>query len=439
MAMVIRILVLLSSLLARAQLRGEDVTPVLVEDQRSRELSLEIGSAQTIPYPEGSRIRVSRRGVVDVQILDKHIRLTGLRQGFVTVTLSSDGAEEKDIKYFVQVEKAELVGQSTENLDFACRSAHLSYNREQESVTGSSADYQMFYRAKLLCQKARNCTHLATLSSTGQAKFIGVLANLLGSSYEVDVKANGAIHVLAPCREPQLASEHQKLVFHLIGNPWIGEHLFVSCRQDISPDVYKLFTKLIVMEKSVAEDIGLQSKLGAHASLSPASFKKNLELDLNAVLEHHKGEILGEPVLWLRSGMEAQVQSGSEIPTIRKQVYMKDEPTPLYVWKEVGLDLKVKILPAEKGKAFLQYTLIISNPPSGAEMSIHRNKLESEVELTVNQSMVVGGIQFNTKGGKEGSIPYLSSIPIIGPFLRSSAREEATTNLYLYFLLKQTG
>ena len=167
MVMVIRILVLLSSLLARTHLRGEGVTPVLVEDQRSRELSLEIGSAQTIPYPDGSRIRVSRRGVVDVQILDKHIRLTGLRQGFVTVTLSSDGAEEKDVKYFVQVEKPELIGQGTVNLDFACRSAHLRYNREQESVTGSSNDYRMFYRAKLLCQKARNCL---TLHSAGRGK-----------------------------------------------------------------------------------------------------------------------------------------------------------------------------------------------------------------------------------------------------------------------------
>ena len=123
--------------------------------------------------------------------------------------------------------------------------------------------------------------------------------------------------------------------------------------------------------------------------------------------------------------------------TVKDQTEVQRKSNAVYAWKEVGLDLKVKVLPFEAQRMRLQYSFVMSNPSGREGSPIHRNRLESEIELPLDQATIVGGIQLKSYGDQKSAIPLLDSLPIVGPIFNLKSRSEMETNLYLHFLLKR--
>lgn len=400
---------------------------------RNENIELSIGDAHEISIPEGASINISRRGIIDAQVLPSKLRIVGIKNGLVVLTLSQ-GSKEEDLKYFVTVKPREDEPPKTiDDLKNLCEGAGLNFLEKTQEVKGTANDHLLFYRIKQLCEAKKTCTFAASLSENAKTRLQTALSNSYGSTFEVLVKNSGAIAVLVPCNDKISEKESGKVIQHLSGNDLLQKNLVVACKKDWYSGYFTLYAKMIVMESSTAKDIGLQSKLETVGTFADPLLKTNLDLGIHAALKNKKAKLIGEPVLWLLSGVDARAQSGSEILVLKSNAESNSKHAK-YVWKDIGLDLKVKIFPLEANRVRLQYSFLMSNATKDAGQ-IHKNKLESEVELSVEKSAIVGGIQFKTNGDSKDTVPFLDSIPIFGPLFKMASENETESNIFLYFYL----
>ncbi len=420
-------------------IQSEDQASDQDQQIRHHEISLEQGESKTIPLANESQIRVSRKGIIDVQIYKNHIRIFGLKTGLVVITFAKANQAEEDLKYFVEVKTKgtdTMMGDENFNeIDSLCREYHLECDVKRQLIKGVFASYEIFYKVKALCEQKKNCNFIGNLSSKSQNDLATYLKSLVDDKFEILVKDNGALVGFVPCSESGSEKYFKTLAEHLLGKSSLKEHLLIACKKDWHAGSFKLASKIIVIERTAAQEFGLKTMLRGQGSLVNIDFSGDLDLSLNAALKEKKAHIIGEPILWLNSGAEARAQSGAEFLTIKEQAESSREH--VYAWKESGLDLKVKIFPLEEKKVRLQYTFIISSPSAKDSGHLHRSKLESEVELILDKSVIVGEIQFQSSGDQKGSVPLLDSLPIFGPLLKNASKNEVETNLYLYFLIQR--
>lgn len=401
--------------------------------KRNEDIELSVGDSYEIAISEGTKIQISRKGIVDAQLLPKSLRIVALKTGIIVLTLSC--SDEDDYKYFIHVQnKHEKPANDFDDLKTLTQNASLYFNEETQEISGSSPSYSIFYKAKKMCEERKTCSFQALLSEKARHTLTQSIEQLIGSKFEILVKENGAILILTPCGEHLNEKEQGKVVEHLISDSFVRRNLLIACKKEWHSGYYTLYSKMIVMENRVAKEIGLQTHLELMGSNS--HFASNLDMDLSLALKNRKAKLVGEPVVWLLSGVEAHAQSGSELLMMKEQVGKRDSDSKSkYVWKELGLDLRVKLFPLDEKRVRLRYSFLVSNPASKEAGQIHVNKLESEVELMLEKASVVGGIQFKTSDDMRESTPFFESIPIVGPIFKRSGESESESNIFLYFYL----
>ena len=405
-----------------------------IPDERHETLTLEVGQATEIKLREGSRIQISRKGIVDAQLLPGKLRLVGLKQGLVVLTLTHMGSEQEDYRYFVQVDKPLTPSASSSLLSEACQQAGLSFSTDAMTVAGVSGKARDFYRAKHLCEEQKDCLFRADLSEDGQKEIHRRLLVLFGDKAEVLVRENGALLVLIPCHEKEGGKEQTRILEHLIRDEPFKHYSVIACKNHWHHGRFTLYAKMIVMQTSAAKDLGLQTQFegGGELGRGPLIQHGQLDIQIGAALQNRKAELVGEPVLSLLSGVEARAQSGSEL-LIMKEKGKLGEQVQTSFWKEVGMDLRVKVFPQNRETIRLQYSFLISSPSTKESGQIHMHKLESEVEMKLRQSEIVGSIQFKSSGEQNSSIPVVESIPIVGPLLQRSGTHNADSRIFLHF------
>ncbi len=408
---------------------------------RNKNILVSIGEHYEIPSEEGMKIQISRKGLIDAQVFPSFIRIVGIKEGLVVLTLSKGQEQYDDYKYFINVRKEEDLPLVSEDLEKLAHAAGLHYSQDHVHITGISKHYLFFYKVKTLCEKKQNCSFDAQLSKEAVINLKNSLEKSIHKDNEIQIQEKGSILLFTPCSDNVKNNDQKKIIEHQIGSEYIRKNVHIACKKDVYTGSFTLFSKMIVMDSSIAKDIGLQSNLltDANLGLGRPTFSSNLDLNLNAALMNHKAKIVGEPVIYLLSGVEARAESGSEFLVKRHNRDSEDSKNPAsYTWKKVGLDLKVKVFPIDESKVRLQYSFLISTPSSKETGIIHRNRLESEIELSLEHSAVVGGIQFKTNGEEKSSIPFLESIPILGPLLKKVGETESESHIFLYFYLTKT-
>ncbi len=398
--------------------------------------TLNIGEAEKLTLPKGASVQVSRRGIVDIQVYPKHLRVLGLKSGLVVLTVVQENKADEDFKYFIEVRpKGQEEAPKSDEIAHLTKAAGLEWDSIFERIHGQSADFKNFYQLKNLCDLRNNCSFQATLNESEQNAVTQNISKSLGPRFQVSVKESGAILVLASCNEKITEKNQQRLVEHLAGSEIYTKNVLVSCKEQIQSHSYLLYAKIIVVEKSLARELGWQGSIDANlGSQNPLSMDTNLKLD--AALKTKRAHVLGEPVIWLLGASEARLQSGSEVLVAKDTNEHKNRTS--YSWKELGLDLKVKVFALEAKKAHMQYSFTVSTASSQTSSHIQKNKIESEIAMPLEQPAVVGGIQFKSEGESDSLIPYLDSIPIIGPIFKRSAKNDSETSLYLHFYLKES-
>lgn len=160
-----------------------------------------------------------------------------------------------------------------------------------------------------------------------------------------------------------------------------------------------------------------------------------LDLELSALEQKHKLEIIASPRLLASHQQPASIKQGSEIPY---QVSSGESGATSIEFKEavLGMEVTPTIQPYGRIKMKLR---ISQNMPGqilkqseGEVMAIDKQEIETQVEIKDGETIALGGIfQQKRKGGKD-TVPFLGDIPLLGGLFSYNGNDDERRELVVF-------
>lgn len=180
---------------------------------------------------------------------------------------------------------------------------------------------------------------------------------------------------------------------------------------------------------------GLQDVSGALGlSITGLPAGMNLNLELQALETEGNGKVISSPQLTVSDKQEAYIQQGSEIPYNEST----SSGAAAIAFKKAVLSLRVTPQITPDGNIAL--TLDVTNDsPSNSQVGaqniplINTSEITTQVLVKNGETIVLGGIQVETKDHQVRRIPFLGDLPGVG-WLFKSTHDENKTNQLLIFL-----
>jgi type IV pilus assembly protein PilQ len=156
-----------------------------------------------------------------------------------------------------------------------------------------------------------------------------------------------------------------------------------------------------------------------------------LALQLSALEEEGKLNILSSPSITTLDNRKATIESGNEIPiqiveddnveVVYKSAVLSLEVTP-HVIQDNALKLEIATTKDEVGTVSTvnQYPTIITK------------KANTNVILFDGQTTVIGGLKKNTNQKSEAGIPLLWKIPVLGHLFKNQSRQEQMEEILIF-------
>lgn len=161
------------------------------------------------------------------------------------------------------------------------------------------------------------------------------------------------------------------------------------------------------------------SKLGSYADVNAT---------LQALITKGDVRILSQPSLVTMSGEQANILIGGEIPipTTNTNGQIAVE------WREYGIKLHIEPQVDEKNSITSKVNAEVSTLDSSSSAAINLSsglsipalrsrKAETVIHLSSGSTMAIGGLISSDEGKQVIKVPFLSELPILGKFFRSTA------------------
>lgn len=148
------------------------------------------------------------------------------------------------------------------------------------------------------------------------------------------------------------------------------------------------------------------------------------QIDVSAVDNVSKGEIISQPQLTVMNGQSAEILVGQNIPivTSRKQRENVGDYDAVEV-ERVDIGVKLIIKPEVQGDFIklkvYQEISSISNEEQGVDVTTDKKMIDSTVLVADGQTIILGGVKSVEESEYKEKIPLLGDIPFIGGFLFS--------------------
>jgi Flp pilus assembly secretin CpaC len=160
------------------------------------------------------------------------------------------------------------------------------------------------------------------------------------------------------------------------------------------------------------------------------SFNKNFSATLKHLSSNGSARILSEPILSLRSGAEASVSAGGEIP-----LKITGQFDNRVVWKHYGLIIKIKV----EGIIGNKIKTILSSESSELDEGtsvdgvpgIKKSELKTALDMEEGEVVLLTGVFRSTASKEIERFPVLGSIPILGELFKSRNFREHESELLI--------
>ena len=159
---------------------------------------------------------------------------------------------------------------------------------------------------------------------------------------------------------------------------------------------------------------------------------QSLQAQFNAFASNNKVNILSTPRIVAKSGGDAQIQVGSDIPIISSQaaggVQTGGNTAVLQTvqYRQTGVILRVRPTIYGEDRVNIEVSQEVSNQVnavSGAITSptIQNRSIATELSLQDGATAVLGGLISNSYGKTNTGVPFLKDVPILGLAFRTDA------------------
>ncbi|HIE5513416.1 TPA: type IV pilus secretin PilQ [Stenotrophomonas maltophilia] len=192
---------------------------------------------------------------------------------------------------------------------------------------------------------------------------------------------------------------------------------------------------------------GLNWSLPVAAASNPGSLALSilnagylLDVELSAMQEESRGEVISNPRVVTTNQREATIKQGKEIGYVTiSGGGASGVATPNVQFKEVVLELKVTPTITNDNRVFLNMQVkkdevdqLIQLDGYGTVPSINRREVTTAVLVEDGQTVVIGGVYEFTDRSSISKVPFLGDVPFLGNLFKKRGRNKDKAELLVF-------
>lgn len=395
------------------------------------------GETISVQYPNGSEVKVSRKGVVDVFATSQtDWQLTALRGGLVIVDAIDGSGTPQLPRLVIDVKSAAAPDRfpvATSIPDWICLKTGISCEQDPGIVAGTVTDFRWYLSTRSWCHTSRNCRLYTTLSEKAKSELKAYIRARLPSDMEVTVTIQGDISVTALC-DPLTPEHHLKAIETAFPRMLDSKTLGFNCL--VNQSAFRVTVKARKVSSSTGRTIGYDRDLDFSITNKPflhttTVFKNDLKNEEITT----ESEILGQPTFLATANIEFASLIGGELPYRSDSSQNSEE----YRWKEYGLSIKgtIKSVQGETIRSAIEVFLksVHDQPSKG----LNTSSIKSNFETTAGQWTMIGELDLNSALSSASRTVFLASIPIIGPLFRLDQTATSNSKLQTWIKIESAG
>lgn len=167
----------------------------------------------------------------------------------------------------------------------------------------------------------------------------------------------------------------------------------------------------------------------------------NLDLELSALQEEGRGEVISNPRLVTTNQREAVIKQGREVGylTITGSGSGGNAAVPTVQFKEALLELKVIPTITDDNRVFLNLNVkkdevlrFINLGQFGSVPELARREINTAVLIEDGQTVVIGGVYEFSDRASVAKVPFLGDIPFLGNLFKKKGRSKEKAELLIF-------
>jgi type IV pilus assembly protein PilQ len=196
--------------------------------------------------------------------------------------------------------------------------------------------------------------------------------------------------------------------------------------------------------QSAAITRGLMSNLGAanpagSLALSILNAGYLLDVELSALQEEGRGEVISNPRVVTSNQREAVITQGQEVGYVTIQpATAGGPPTPSVQFKDVVLQMRVTPTITNDGRVFLNMAVKKDEVEGFIDTSIgdvpqiSKREVNTAVLVEDGQTVVIGGVYEFRDSNDLRKVPFLAEIPFLGNLFKNKSRSKQKAELLIF-------
>ncbi len=163
-----------------------------------------------------------------------------------------------------------------------------------------------------------------------------------------------------------------------------------------------------------------------------------LDVELSAIQEQGRGEVISNPRIVTSNQKEAVIRQGREIGYLTVTGGQSNS-VPTVQFKEALLELKVTPTITNDGRVFLNLAVkkdeldgFVSMGSFGSVPQIAKREVNTAVLIEDGQTVVIGGVYEFSDRTDIAKVPFLGDIPFIGNLFRNKNRTKTKAELLIF-------
>jgi general secretion pathway protein D len=200
-------------------------------------------------------------------------------------------------------------------------------------------------------------------------------------------------------------------------------------------DGFKAGVQFDLTNKGVANVTGGFDLASGSSGLSYILSGMEGSISANLLQTNNNVNVLSKPTLLVRDGVNATINVGDDIPTVGEIV---TDPVngsrSSVVYRNTGVELAVTPTINGRGVVTMQISQSISNSSPGNDAVagspiFSQRSINTEVIAESGQTIVLGGLITDNNSATDTSVPFFSSLPLIGNLFNSTNESKDKTEL----------
>jgi type IV pilus assembly protein PilQ len=163
-----------------------------------------------------------------------------------------------------------------------------------------------------------------------------------------------------------------------------------------------------------------------------------LDVELSAIQEQGRGEVISNPRIVTSNQKEALIRQGSEIGYLTVTGGQSNN-VPTVQFKEALLELKVTPTITNDGRVFLNMSVkkdeldqFISVGAFGSVPQLAKREVNTAVLVEDGQTVVIGGVYEFKDRSDISKVPFLGDLPVIGNLFRNKNHTKSKAELLIF-------